>query len=283
MHRLIALSMAAILGSFAPGAARTATPGVRTSPPAILGAGRVPFLPAAAPAFGTYGWPVHGPVIRGYVEPPDPYSAGHRGIDIAAPFGSVLRAAQRGVVAFAGYVAGALYISIDHPDGVRTTYSWISAASVTKGQQVTKGQSIGRTGHGHPDVATPHLHFGARVGSTYLDPMLLLEGANVAGFIHLAPLTGQGSSPGASFGAAPTMAATWVAHAPTGAPRGGARVAISPGPFWVCWHSCFSAPRWPCHQSPPGPHRRPVGLRSRVGPPTSELPLTVRPARRCAP
>src|SRR5947199_3606175 len=118
---------------------------------------------ALDPGYGTYVWPVRGPVIRGFEPPPDPYSAGHRGIDIAAPFGSPLHAAQDGTVAFAGSVAGSLFISIDHPDGVRTTYSWLSAVTVTKGQTVTRGQVIGSTGHGHPDVAQPHLHFGAKV------------------------------------------------------------------------------------------------------------------------
>src|SRR2546422_8925380 len=92
-------------------------------------------LPApgrAAPAYGTYAWPVVGPVIRGFEPPPDPFGAGHRGIDIGAPFGSDIVAAQVGTVAFAGWVGGSLFISIDHPDGVRTTYSWISAAQDRK-------------------------------------------------------------------------------------------------------------------------------------------------------
>ena len=142
----------------------------------------------ADPGYGTYVWPVVGPVLRGFEPPPDPFGAGHRGIDIGAPFGSDIVAAQDGTVAFAGWVGGSLFISIDHPDGVRTTYSWISATDVAKGDQVTRGEMIGQTGQGHPGSITPHLHFGARVGTTYLDPILLLEPANVAGLIHLAPL-----------------------------------------------------------------------------------------------
>jgi len=142
----------------------------------------------ADPGYGTYAWPVLGPVLRGFEPPPDPFGAGHRGIDIGAPFGSDIVSAQDGRVAFAGWVGGSLFISIDHPDGVRTTYSWISAAHVAKGDQVTRGELIGQTGQGHPGSITPHLHFGARVGTTYLDPMLLLEPANVAGLIHLAPI-----------------------------------------------------------------------------------------------
>jgi murein DD-endopeptidase MepM/ murein hydrolase activator NlpD len=140
------------------------------------------------PAYGTYAWPVRGRVIRGFEDPQTPYGAGHRGIDIASPFGSVMVAAQDGVVAFAGFVGGSLFISINHSDGVRTTYSWLSAVDVRKGDVVRRGESIGATGHGHPEIDTPHLHFGARVGATYIDPMLLLEGDGVVGLIHLAPL-----------------------------------------------------------------------------------------------
>src|SRR6266508_4283401 len=88
-----------------------------------------PALPAASsvqgPGYGTYAWPVQGPVLRGFEPPPDPYSSGHRGIDIGAAFGSEMVAAQSGTVAFAGWVGGSLFISIDHDSGVRTTYSWI--------------------------------------------------------------------------------------------------------------------------------------------------------------
>ena len=146
---------------------------------------------AGPPAYGTYTWPVVGPVIRGFEPPPNPYAPGHRGIDIGAPFGSDMVAAQDGTVAFSGWVGGSLFISIDHADGVRTTYSWISASVVRKGQPVDRGELIGSTGHGHPDIDTPHLHFGARIGSTYIDPMLLLEGADLVGVIHLAPLSGS--------------------------------------------------------------------------------------------
>jgi murein DD-endopeptidase MepM/ murein hydrolase activator NlpD len=73
-------------------------------------------------------------------------------------------------------------------DGVRTTYSWVSSVAVTEGQQVVRGEVIGATGQGHPEIPQPHLHLGARVGSTYIDPILLLERGSVTGLIHLAPL-----------------------------------------------------------------------------------------------
>jgi murein DD-endopeptidase MepM/ murein hydrolase activator NlpD len=152
---------------------------------ALLGVG---FAGSNDPGYGTYAWPVEGPVIRSFEPPSDPFGPGHRGIDIGAPFATPLVAAQDGVVAFAGWVGGSLFISIDHDDGVRSTYSWLSAVEVDEGQTLVRGQAIGRTGQGHPDVPTPHLHFGTRIGTTYIDPMLMLERGSVVGLIHLAPM-----------------------------------------------------------------------------------------------
>jgi murein DD-endopeptidase MepM/ murein hydrolase activator NlpD len=142
----------------------------------------------SAPAYGTYEWPVRGEVIRSFEPPSSEYGPGHRGIDIAAPVGSVVRSAGAGWVAFAGWVAGSLYVSVEHPDGIRTTYSWLSGISVRTGDAVERGQAIGLTGPGHPGIQPSHLHFGARVGEVYIDPMLLLGGGSVVGLIHLAPL-----------------------------------------------------------------------------------------------
>ena len=152
-------------------------------------AARAPGVAAAAdsgPGFGTYRWPVHGTVIRAYEPPPDPYSAGHRGIDIAAPFGTPIRAPADGTVSFAGTVAGSLFISIDHAGGVRTSYSWVSVVGVKKGQVVRAGAVIGATGQGHPGSDRTHLHFSARLDGVYIDPMLLLGGGNLDDVIHLA-------------------------------------------------------------------------------------------------
>lgn len=158
-------------------------------------------LPAgAAPAPGTYSWPVRGPVLRPFSEPAGPFGPGHRGIDIGVPFGTVIRAPQDGVVAFAGWVAGSQFVSIDHPDGVRTTYSWLSSISVSRGGAVLRGDVIAHTGHGHPGESQPHLHLGARFEGRYIDPLMLLEVADVAELIRLAPLEGAG--PGRTLGPA---------------------------------------------------------------------------------
>ena len=143
-----------------------------------------PLLPGA----GTWLWPVQGPIIGAFEPPETPFGAGHRGIDIAAPFGTQVVAPDAGVVAFAGKVGGELFVTLDHGAGVTSTYSWISAALVRKGDVVARGATIARTGRGHPGSAVSHLHFGVRRDGVYLDPMAFLAPASVSGFIRLAPL-----------------------------------------------------------------------------------------------
>jgi murein DD-endopeptidase MepM/ murein hydrolase activator NlpD len=146
--------------------------------------------PGILPSFGTYAWPVQGPVIRGFDPAETTYGPGHRGIDIAVSPGTAVRSAGDGVVAFAGRIAGAFYVSVDHPDGIRTTYSWLETVSVRRGQDVRRGDPVGTSGGGHPGVEPPHLHFGARLADRYVDPLLLLARPSVVGLIHLAPLEG---------------------------------------------------------------------------------------------
>jgi murein DD-endopeptidase MepM/ murein hydrolase activator NlpD len=137
----------------------------------LAGVATIPSANAAPVRFGSYSWPVIGPVIRGFESPASAYTAGHRGIDIAVPYGTPVASAQSGTVSFAGKVAGSLYVSVDHPDGIRTTYSWLSAVSVKKGQTVAAGATLGSTGTGHPGADIPHLHFGARLNGQYIDPL----------------------------------------------------------------------------------------------------------------
>jgi murein DD-endopeptidase MepM/ murein hydrolase activator NlpD len=147
---------------------------------------------AATPVrYGSYHWPVVGPVIRGFESPASAYTAGHRGIDIAAPFGTPVASAQGGTVSFAGKVAGSLYVSVDHADGIRTTYSWLSSVSVKKGQVVAVGATVGLSGAGHPGIDMTHLHFGARLNGQYIDPLLLLGPLDLRELVHLASMRVQ--------------------------------------------------------------------------------------------
>jgi murein DD-endopeptidase MepM/ murein hydrolase activator NlpD len=150
------------------------------------------FLPApAAPAsMPPYLRPVRGAILRHYEPPPTPYSAGHRGIDMRAAVGTPVLAANDGVVAFAGQVGGRLFVSIDHADGIRTTYSFLSAIFVKQGAAARRGDVIAASGTGDGSSPEPHLHFGARVGADYIDPEpLLLDGLrrDLSQAIRLAP------------------------------------------------------------------------------------------------
>jgi murein DD-endopeptidase MepM/ murein hydrolase activator NlpD len=142
-----------------------------------------PSLPA-----GTFSWPVSGPVIRGFDPPDSPYGAGHRGIDIAVAVGTPILAPEAGSVSFAGRVGGELFVTIDHGGGLSSTYSWISAAAVRKGDVVARGQTIGATGTGHPGASVPHLHFGVKLDGEYVDPLELLAPLGVQDLIRLVPI-----------------------------------------------------------------------------------------------
>jgi len=134
--------------------------------------------------------PAPGPITRHFEAPPTPYAAGHRGVDFGAPIGTRVVAAAAGTVAFAGQVGGSLFVSVDHPSGLRTTYSFLSAVLVKKGQAVAQGQPIAKSGPGAAGEQ-PNLHFGLRSGADYLDPepyLLASIRRNLWRVIWLAPI-----------------------------------------------------------------------------------------------
>ena len=142
--------------------------------------------PMPSPAV-TYAWPVVGQVINDYDPPTDPYGAGHRGIDIAVAAGSTVSAAAPGTVAFAGRIGSSLYVSIDHAYGIRTTYSFLGSVLVRRGDLVAVGDVIATSGAGHLSQAQAHIHFGAKIGDAYIDPLSLLERPDMTGWIRLVP------------------------------------------------------------------------------------------------
>jgi murein DD-endopeptidase MepM/ murein hydrolase activator NlpD len=147
-------------------------------------------MPAApARATGSWTWPVTGAVIRGFDPPDSPYGAGHRGIDVAAPVGTLVRAPAEGVVSFAGNVGGHLFVTIDHGGGLLSTCSFLSALLVHKGDVVIQGQGIALSGTGHVGDTTPDVHLGVRLNGGYVDPLDYLSPASVADLIRLAPIT----------------------------------------------------------------------------------------------
>nr|WP_307836864.1 M23 family metallopeptidase [Plantactinospora mayteni] len=132
----------------------------------------------SAPVPGRFRWPLDGVprVVRRFDPPPQPWAAGHRGVDLAAPPGATVRAAGPGVVFFAGMVAGRPLVSVAHANGLRTTYEPVRPG-LAAGDAVRAGDPLGVLLSGHPGCAAAGsacLHWGLRRGDEYLDPLLLL-------------------------------------------------------------------------------------------------------------
>ena len=154
---------------------------------AVLGGGLAPATPAAACA-AAWTKPVDGEVVDPFRPPPNPYGPGNRGIDLAAPPGTPVRAAGAGVVAFAGQVGGTLHVVVEHAGGLRTTYAFLSDVGVQPGQSVARGQVVGATGGGGPGQPGGSVHFGLRLGDRYVDPSVLFGPCDLSKLVHLAPV-----------------------------------------------------------------------------------------------
>jgi murein DD-endopeptidase MepM/ murein hydrolase activator NlpD len=132
---------------------------------------------SAAPSPALWGWPLAGEpgVTRRFEPPPTPYAAGHRGVDLAGAAGQPVLAAGAGVVVFAGLVAGRPVVSVEHADGLRTTYEPVQPG-VAAGQVVARGSPLGVLVAGHAGCPVEAcLHWGLRRGGGYLDPLALLR------------------------------------------------------------------------------------------------------------
>jgi murein DD-endopeptidase MepM/ murein hydrolase activator NlpD len=138
---------------------------------------------APAPPADDRAWPVprttgtSPPILRGWDPPATPYGPGHRGIDLAAPPGTPVRAAAPGRIAHTGRIANRGVLTIDHPNTgdppLRTTYEPVHAL-VDKGDRVAAGDIIGTLENGPPHCTRPCLHWGLRRAKTYLNPLTLL-------------------------------------------------------------------------------------------------------------
>ncbi|MBE7220637.1 MAG: peptidoglycan DD-metalloendopeptidase family protein [Caulobacteraceae bacterium] len=118
-----------------------------------------------------FRWPAHGRIIQGFK------TAGNDGINIAVPDGTPVKAAESGVVAYAGSEIKGFgnLVLIRHPNGFVTAYANNGNISVKRGEQVKRGQTIASSGQSG-NVSSPQLHFEVRKGSTPVDPTHYLAG-----------------------------------------------------------------------------------------------------------
>ncbi|MFH1226003.1 MAG: peptidoglycan DD-metalloendopeptidase family protein [bacterium] len=118
-----------------------------------------------APAGGEMLWPVASRRITQY------YSWRHHGLDIGAPMGTPIYAAESGVIEIVGWGLGyGNQIVIDHGDGKKTRYGHCSQIYAQKGQAVNKGQAIGAIGSTGWSTG-PHLHFEVMIWNNKYNPL----------------------------------------------------------------------------------------------------------------
>ncbi|MET0826268.1 MAG: M23 family metallopeptidase, partial [Acidimicrobiales bacterium] len=114
-------------------------------------------LPADAETV-IYRPPVDAPVVDGFRLPNGPYGAGNRGLEYDTVPGQAVRAIGDGLVVFAGPVAGIGYVTVLHPDGLRSSYGHLADLLVAAGERIVIGQVVGTAGE--------RLHLGVRSGGT---------------------------------------------------------------------------------------------------------------------
>lgn len=162
-------------------------------------------LPAPAHGAAATGFalPVDGEVVAPFDPPASAFGPGHRGVDLAAPAGTSVRAPAVGEVTFAGDVAGARWVTLHHGDGLHTSYGELARIDVRAGEEVAGGTVLGRVAgaHGRRGI----LHWSARLGRVHVDPLSLLDRAWVP------TLVGPGGWDGTAVPDVPRYAA-WDGH-----------------------------------------------------------------------
>lgn len=143
----------------------------------IIPGGTKPYVPRQVVAYavtsapagakkgsGIFAWPMSGVITQRYW-------AGHQAIDIGAPVGTAIVAADAGFVAVVqrSNVGYGRMVIIDHGNGYQTLYAHLNTYYVEAGQSVGKGQVIGTCGV-TGNTTGPHLHFEILRNGVRLNP-----------------------------------------------------------------------------------------------------------------
>jgi murein DD-endopeptidase MepM/ murein hydrolase activator NlpD len=139
---------------------------------------------SAAGSPARWAWPLDRPaVLRGFTTPPDPYAAGHRGIDLAAARGQAVSSPAAGTVVFAGVVVDRPVVTVATAQGVLISMEPVEAA-LPVGAPVARDGPLGTVAEGgHCDARC--LHLGVRVNGAYVSPLLFLAGVPPAVLLPL--------------------------------------------------------------------------------------------------
>ncbi len=129
----------------------------------------------AAGAVPSFRWPVQGRVIAAFG--PKPNGGQNDGINLAVPEGTPIKAAEDGVVAYAGNELKGYgnLVLIRHANGYVSAYANAKELLVKRGDSIKRGQVIANAGQ-TGNVTSPQLHFEIRKGSTPVDPTKFLTG-----------------------------------------------------------------------------------------------------------
>jgi murein DD-endopeptidase MepM/ murein hydrolase activator NlpD len=123
----------------------------------------------------TFRWPVKGRVIAGFG--PRPNGQQNDGINLAVPEGTPVKAAEDGVVTYAGSELKGYgnLVLVRHPNGYVTAYAHAKELLVKRGDSIKRGQTIANSGQ-TGNVDAPQLHFEIRKGPAPQDPLPMLAG-----------------------------------------------------------------------------------------------------------
>ncbi|MFL5258800.1 MAG: peptidoglycan DD-metalloendopeptidase family protein, partial [Hyphomicrobiales bacterium] len=134
--------------------------------------------PGSAPEQGglAFRWPAKGRIISEYGSKPN--GLRNEGINISVPEGTSVRAAEGGIVAYAGNELKGYgnLVLIRHEGGWVTAYAHNKELFVKRGDAVKRGDIISKAGQ-TGSVTSPQLHFEVRKGATAVDPMRFLNSA----------------------------------------------------------------------------------------------------------